>query len=815
MGSQGTARLSCRRIGHLAVALLIITAPAALAHAQSNPQPSQSSPRQELPDPTLEDRPPPVPNSPRIPEGKIKLDVVVDDRAGKPVPGLEMRNFKILDNNQSREVMSFRAYDGVEVKTDPPVEVILVIDMVNLPFQQVATVRQQIEQFLKQDGGRLQQPVTVLLLSDAGMRVQPRPSVDGNELVSVLSQIKGSVRVIDSAMGGEGLLERFQLCAREMAAIAENEARKPGRKLLIWVGPGWPMLNRPDLGYYSRKDQQRYFDAIVELSTRLREARMVVYSIAPASDADPSYAVRYQAYLKGVKSPREADSGNLALKVLATQTGGLILGPNNDITGQINRCIEDANAFYQISFDPLSAEHTDEFHSLKISVDKPDVTVRTTTGYYNQLSEPSLASLPSAASLATSSSRSDGATSPPSAPPSLPSADPSPGEFETCAIPSCSVDLPTADEANPGHAVKTFQLSSLGYSPRLKKEVTELDNDEAVVWLGPNQLLLAFNPHGLLRRDVKSDSAPLRKIHAALLDTETNQVLRTADWELPDRGKYLWQLSGNRILVHMRHELRVYDSQLALTDQVPLAGPLAFVRISPNGEFTMVAVIKERHTDEIHARPRDALDDEPRKDVDILILDRQFKTIARATTTSDVMPPILLNEGQVTLLAQSRKRYRLAMLTWENQTLTLARFSSQCIPNLLSFAPDLVFVRTCSSASGSAEFRVLRPDGQVVMHMKSDSQHLGQEAKGNIGSQTFAVKVMHAASPIYPGWYFHASDLVAEEIRVYRATDGKRLATVHAESPTASHDGYSLSPDGSQLAVLSGTQINIYPVPTN
>jgi hypothetical protein len=99
--------------------------------------------------------------------------------------------------------------------------------------------------------------------------------------------------------------------------------------------------------------------------------------------------------------------------------------------------------------------------------------------------------------------------------------------------------------------------------------------------------------------------------------------------------------------------------------------------------------------------------------------------------------------------------------------------------------------------------------------MRSDSQHLGQEAKGNTGSQTFAVKVMHAASPIYPGWYFHGSDLVAEEIRVYRAKDGKRLATVHAEAPTASHDGYSLSPDGSQLAVLSGTQISIYPVPTN
>lgn len=810
MGSEGVARPSRMPTGHLAVALLIIAASAAPARAQSSTPPSQASPR-DLPDPTLEYRPLSAPSSLRIPDGKIKLDVVVDDRAGKPALGLEKRNFKILDNNESREVMSFRAFDGAAVKTDPPVEVILVIDMVNLPFPQVATVREQIEQFLKQDGGHLKQPVTVLLLSDAGMQVQPRPSTDGNALAGVVSQIKGSVRVIDSAMGGEGLLERFQLCARQMAAIAENEARKPGRKLLIWVGPGWPMLNRSDLGYYSTKDQRRYFDAIVELSTRLREARMVVYSVAPASGVDPSYTIMYKEYLKGVRSPKEADSGNLALKVLATQTGGLILGPNNDLAGQVNRCVEDANSFYQISFDPQSAEHTDEFHSLRISVDKPDVTVRTTTGYYNQPSEPLVAFLPSTVSPATSSNRNNGATSPPSAPPSLPSAAPPPEEFETCAPPSCSVDSSSNGEAIPGHAVEALQLRSLGYSRRLKNEVTELDNDQALLWLGPNRLLLAFNPHTLLRRDGRT----VRKIHAVLLDTETSQVLSTADWELPDRGKYLWQLSGGRILVHERDELLVYDSQLALTSRVPLGGPLAFVQTSPNGELTMVAVIKEGHIDEFPAAPRDAFEDGPKEDVEILILDRQFKTIARAATTSDVMPPILLNEGRVTLLAQSRKHYRLAMLTWENQTLTLARFSSQCTPNLLSLAPDLVFVRTCSSVSGSAEFRVLRPDGKVIMHRRSDSQDLGQEAKGNTGSQTFAVKVMHAASPIYSGWYFHPSDLVAEEIRVYRAKDGKRLATVRAEGPTASHDGYSLSPDGSQLAVLSGTQISIYPVPTN
>lgn len=334
--------------------------------------------------PVLTHRPPPKPKNLLIPEGKIKLDVMVNDAAGKAVAGLEPWDFKILDNGEPRKVLSFRAFNDAEVKPEPPVEAILVIDMVNLPFQQVAFTRQEIAEFLQQDGGHLKVPVRLLLLTDAGMRVQPRASTDGNALLSVVNQIKGGLRTIDSAMGGEALLERFQRCSRQMTAIAENEARVPGRKLLIWVGPGWPMLNRPELGYYSERDQQSYFDGIVELSNRLREARMVLYSVAPYIGADTTFNIRYQDYLKPVKTPRESDPGDLSLKVLATQTGGMILGPNNDIVSQINKCIADANDFYRISFDPPASEKADEYHELKVVVDKPDVTVRTNSGYYNE-----------------------------------------------------------------------------------------------------------------------------------------------------------------------------------------------------------------------------------------------------------------------------------------------------------------------------------------------------------------------------------------------------------------------------------------------
>src|SRR3954452_16117680 len=72
--------------------------------------------KQEPPDPALSQRPSQVPQSSSIREGKIKLDVVVVDAAGKPVVGLEPWEFKILDNGQTRKVVSFRRFDNAQGK---------------------------------------------------------------------------------------------------------------------------------------------------------------------------------------------------------------------------------------------------------------------------------------------------------------------------------------------------------------------------------------------------------------------------------------------------------------------------------------------------------------------------------------------------------------------------------------------------------------------------------------------------------------------------------------------------------------------------
>lgn len=387
-------------------------------------------------------------------------------------------------------------------------------------------------------------------------------------------------------------------------------------------------------------------------------------------------------------------------------------------------------------------------------------------------------------------------------------------DLAVCAPPGCAIDLPVTPKDLEGHHATSIPVRPLGYAPRFNKIVAGFEEEEALAWLGPHELLFTFNPHRLIRRPAAGTSGQaMRVIRAVLLDPATHNLLRAVDWEITDSRRYLWPLDGDRILVHVGNELRIYRQGLEVERTVPLSGRLSFVRIAPNGALIAVATLRERHSQELHARLRDEFGGEPEEDVEIAILNNEFKAIANASTTSGLVPPTMLNEGQVMLLSQPGMWYRLALKSWDDKSTTLARFQSRCTPELTSFAPDLLFLLSCDVRDGAAEYRVLRADGKLLLRGASDPKVVGQEAAGSERHRIFAVKAVRADRDISSGVEFRGSDLETEEVRVYRAEDGKRLLAVRIKEPVASRGGYALSPDGSQLAVLSGSQINFVPVP--
>ena len=326
-------------------------------------------------------------------QGLINLDVVVTDNSGKQISGLRFNDFSLLDNHQPQKILSFRSLDGVSAKPDPAVEVILVVDTIKMPFDLAAFEREEVERFLRRSGGHLAQPVSVFGLSDIGFWTLAQPSGDGNALAAEIASDRlvfirrrqllgnGTGEFVDSDNEDPPGLKAL----KALGDIATAERRKPGKKLLLWVGPGWGVGSARDFEPKKTRDpKQDTFDTIYWFSNLLREARISLFSFTVGQTDPETRSDLYLRFISGVESAQEASVKNLDRKVLAVQSGGRVLGPGNDLVSQIDGCIQEARTFYTLSFDPSHADHPAEYHNLQLQVGLTGLTVRTNTGYYDQ-----------------------------------------------------------------------------------------------------------------------------------------------------------------------------------------------------------------------------------------------------------------------------------------------------------------------------------------------------------------------------------------------------------------------------------------------
>jgi VWFA-related protein len=311
------------------------------------------------------------------PSRTINLDVVVRTRAGEPVTGLQQKDFTLLDNKTPRPITSFEAVDG----SKQPVEAILLIDSVNTPYTEVAQERIQIGRFLHANGGKLALPTALAVLGDSGVAIQGSYSRDGNGMATGLDKYSISLRAIGRSAGVQGASERLDDSLKALRTLATYESQRPGRKIILWVSPGWPLLSGPGINL-SQHDQQSIFTEITWLSAALREAQTTVYAVNPLGIGESLGNVYYyQQFLNGVKRSNDVSIGNLGLQVIASQTGGLVLN-STDVAGLLQECVADNASYYRISFEPPPTETRDVYHPLKVTVAKPDATAATSMGYY-------------------------------------------------------------------------------------------------------------------------------------------------------------------------------------------------------------------------------------------------------------------------------------------------------------------------------------------------------------------------------------------------------------------------------------------------
>jgi VWFA-related protein len=322
---------------------------------------------------------PPTPTTPPAKDRHIVLDVVVTDHAGNPIHGLKQGDFTVLDDKQPQAITSFREAAGVGPNADPPFQAVVVVDSVNNTYHHLEVERTMLAKFLNQTG-ELPLPTSLDCVT-AKSQKQTDPTRDGKALTKSLDSANGGLHAPIRSQGIYGAVERSDLSQRYLQELVTPEAKLPGRKLVIWLGPAWPYLSGPDITM-DTKEQKILFKDIVWMSTMLRQARITLYSVDTPEELGESFY--YEQFLKGVSSYKAVRPGIFTLQVLAVQSGGQVLNRSNDLGDSISRCLRDAQLYYTLAFNPPPASAADQYHNLQVKVGKTGMIVRTRTGYYAQ-----------------------------------------------------------------------------------------------------------------------------------------------------------------------------------------------------------------------------------------------------------------------------------------------------------------------------------------------------------------------------------------------------------------------------------------------
>jgi VWFA-related protein len=310
---------------------------------------------------------------------QIQLDVVVTPKSGPPVAGLGQQDFTVNDNKVGQPIKGFRAISAKQ----EPVNVILVVDAVNTSYSTIAYERGQITNFLKANGGQLAQPMALAIVTDNGTKLSQGFSKDGNLIADTFEKFEVGLRNITRSTGIYGADERFQISLKSLGAIAASNSSLPGREIILWISPGWPILSGPGI-QLTATQQQQLFGTIVNVSTDLRKERVTLYSIDSLGvNEGLGRALLYENYVKGVSKASQVALGDLSLQALAVQSGGMALN-SSDVAGLLNKCLADLDAYYELTVEALPAEQPNEYHHIAVSVDKPGLVARTRQGYYAQ-----------------------------------------------------------------------------------------------------------------------------------------------------------------------------------------------------------------------------------------------------------------------------------------------------------------------------------------------------------------------------------------------------------------------------------------------
>ncbi len=344
---------------------------------------------------------------------RILLNVQVTNSSGDAVTGLDTRDFSLMVNHQPETIKTFKAIqEGGATAHD---HALFVVDMLNNSARDLANVRKAISR-LAASARLLPMPTSLLLLTENGTEVSST-SRNAEEVAAELQRATRNFHLRDctedwnnAALGNKNITitspgddvvrnreetanrisnclnQKYQLSVTALLEFAHHQKDVPGRALLIWIGPGWPILAGPVFTPDTPDVRESFFMNLVQVSTELREGQVTLDAVSwpalsPVARLSPADS---ETLMRGTPTAAQASARSVTLPALAHISGGQVYMHEKNLTSKLAACLADAKSYYVLGFDSPPSTAPNEFRAIEVTVDKPGLTVRTNTEYYAQ-----------------------------------------------------------------------------------------------------------------------------------------------------------------------------------------------------------------------------------------------------------------------------------------------------------------------------------------------------------------------------------------------------------------------------------------------
>ncbi len=339
----------------------------------------------------------------------VVLSVVVTDKSGKPVTNLGRENFTVLENGQQQAIDAFETPASLATGTEATAgstapgaaaagrvaasvaqpRTILVLDELNTISEDTMFAVKKMQQYLRAQPATLKQPTAVYLLTKRGLEQFAASTRDRDALMARLKTnfIELPPHNLESG-GAQGGAERLVTSLMALGEIALANAEQKGRKNVIWIGNGIPVLSGQ---YISREDHANFDNWLHYTANWLEETQTTVYTVDPRGLEVAPATITTGGYLMDGGIPSaivgpDLTSSELVFEGIAPESGGAILRRRNDIDVAIATAVNDGSSYYTLSYYPTDRNFDGKFRKIQVKVEGTEgvdgLVARTQSGYY-------------------------------------------------------------------------------------------------------------------------------------------------------------------------------------------------------------------------------------------------------------------------------------------------------------------------------------------------------------------------------------------------------------------------------------------------